>query len=368
MVERWSGFPPSFPHTQTAQTNHPKAIYTVFLSLGSLVGGVSGGYIVSAMGLSWIHWMNVVLSAITFVLCLVFQAETLYHRPQWLNDLEAEDGKPHTERKEAVSSITANQPPPSSYPPHTYLQSLKLITYRPGTLGANFLAPYKTMRLPGVWLISAWYAGLVGLIVSISVMGSQLLAAPPYLWGANVGLINIGGILGALLGCAYTYAVADWTTKRTAKRNTHGFAEPEARLVTALPALFIATAGALVFGFVAQNPSPRGWVGLQVGLGMVAFGLMQAPSVGFNYLIESYPALAGDCFVAVTSARAVVSFAWTFFVGEWVHHDGPAEAFGVFGMLMGVFALATVPVLIWGKRLRIWTAKWVSEGSGGGGH
>ena len=340
--------------------DHLQAIYTVFLSFGSLVGGVAGGYIVDSMGLSWIHWMNVLLSAITFVLCLVFQAETLYDRPRWLNDLEAEDGKDHVERKEALSAV--QQPPPSSYPSYTYMKSLRLITYRPG-IGAKFLAPYKAMRLPGVWLVSGWYAGLVGLIVSISVVGSQLMAAPPYLWGHNVGLINVGGIIGALLGCVYTYAVADWTTKRTAKRDTHGYAEPEARLVTALPALFIATAGALVFGFVGQHPSPLGWVGLEFGIGMVAFGLMQAPSVGFNYLIESYTSNAGDCFVAVTSARAVVSFAWTFFVGEWISHDGPAEAFGIFGMLMGVFALATIPMLIWGKRLRIWTAKYLTNGS-----
>jgi hypothetical protein len=143
----------------------------------------------------------------------------------------------------------------------------------------------------------------------------------------------------------------------------HGFSEPESRLLTALPALFIATAGSLVFGFVAQNPSPTGWVGLSVGMGMVAFGLMQAPSVGFNYLIEAYSSVAGDCFVAVTSARAIVAFAWTFFVGDWVQHSGAAEPFGIFAMLMGVFGLLTVPMVIWGKRTRIWTAKWVPEGS-----
>lgn len=51
--------------------------------------------------------------------------------------------------------------------------------------------------------------------------------------------------------------------------------EPETRLKTALPGLFLATAGLLVFGFCAANPSPKGWVGLQVGYGMVSFGLMQ---------------------------------------------------------------------------------------------
>jgi hypothetical protein len=354
-----------------------KAIYTVFLSLGSLMGGLCGGYIVAARGLAWIHWVNVILSAVTFVLCFIFQAETLYDRPQRTVQLTNDTDKPEVETKEAVT--IADSAAPSSYPPYTYMRSLKLITYRPGIV-RNFIAPYKTMRLPGVWLVSLWYAGLVGLVVTTSTIGPQLVAAPPYLWGKEVGLINVGGLIGASLGCVsfdfaihwvlvsltdiqiYTYLIADWTTKRMATKDRHGFSEPESRLVTALPALFIATSGALIFGFVAQNPSPTGWVGLQFGSGMIAFGLMQAPSVGFNYLIEAYSSVAGDCFVAVTFVRAIISFAWTFFVGDWIHHDGAAEAFGIFGLLMGIFGLLTIPMLIWGKRLRVWTAKWVPEG------
>jgi len=55
----------------------------------------------------------------------------------------------------------------------------------------------------------------------------------------------------------------------------------------------------------------------------------------------------------------VVGFAWTFFVGEWVAARGVAEPFGIFGMLMGIFTLLTIPVVIWGKRTRIATAKWL---------
>lgn len=337
-----------------------QAIYTVFLSLGSVMGGLCGGYIVAARGLVWIHWVNVILSAVNFVLCFIFQAETLYDRPQQTVQLANDTDKPEIETKEKI--VIADSGAASSYPPYTYMRSLKLITYRPGIF-QKFLAPYKTMRLPGVWLVSLWYAGLVGLVVCTSLIGPQLVAAPPYLWGKGVGLINVGGMIGAALGCIYTYLSADWTTKRMASKDRHGFAEPESRLVTALPTLFVATAGALIFGFVAQSPSPTGWVGLQFGSGMIAFGLMQAPSVGFNYLIESYSSIAGDCFVAVTCVRAIISFAWTFFIGDWIHHDGAAEAFGIFGMLMGIFGLLTIPMLIWGKRLRIWTAKWVPEGS-----
>ncbi|KAF2025610.1 MFS general substrate transporter [Setomelanomma holmii] len=340
------------------QRGRAMAIYTVFLAAGSLFGGLCGGYIVAAKGLAWIHWVNVILSAVTFVLVFFFQAETLYDRPHTTVQLSRDVDKPEIETKESI--VVADQAAPSSYPPYTYMRSLKPITYRAG-LVQNFMAPYKTLRLPGVWLVSLWYSGLVGLVVIMSTIGPQLLAAPPYLWGQKVGLINVGGIIGSVLGAFYTYLSADWTTKRLAQKDRHGFSEPESRLVTALPALFLATAGSLVFGFVAQNPSSKGWIGLQFGLGMVSFGLMQAPSVGFNYLIEAYSSVAGDCFVAVTSARAVVSFAWTFFVADWVHRDGAAEPFGIFGMLMGIFGLLTIPMLIWGKRLRIWTAKWVPD-------
>jgi MFS family permease len=175
-----------------------QAIYTVFLAAGSLFGGLCGGYIVAAKGLAWIHWVNVILSAITFVLVFFFQAETMYDRPQTTVQLSTDVDKPAIETKESV--IIADQAAPSSYPPYTYMRSLKLITYRPGIF-QKLMAPYKTLRFPGVWLVSLWYSGLVGLIVIMSTIGPQILAAPPYSWGQKVGLINVGGIIGSVLGC-----------------------------------------------------------------------------------------------------------------------------------------------------------------------
>lgn len=58
----------------------------------------------------------------------------------------------------------------------------------------------------------------------------------------------------------------------------------------------------------------------------------------------------------VTILRAVVAFAWTFFVATWVQDRGAAEAFGIFGMLMGLFALVTIPLWLFGKRMRIATS------------
>lgn len=180
------------------QRGRAMAIYTVFLSLGSLVGAICGGYIAADGGISWLHWTNVILSAISFILCFFLQSETLYDRAKTTVQLNNETEKPGVETKESV--IIADNATASSYPPYTYLRSLKLITYRPGIV-ERFVAPYKVLRLPGVWLVSGWYAGLVGLIVTCSSIGPQVMAAPPYLWGKNVGLISVGGVIGAFLGC-----------------------------------------------------------------------------------------------------------------------------------------------------------------------
>jgi hypothetical protein len=63
----------------------------------------------------------------------------------------------------------------------------------------------------------------------------------------------------------------------------------------------------------------------------------------------------------IVTIRAIVSFAWTFFVGNWIDADGPMEPFGIFGMLMAIFTLLTVPMFIWGKRTRIATAQWLPK-------
>lgn len=80
-------------------------------------------------------------------------------------------------------------------------------------------------------------------------------------------------------------------------------------------------------------------------------------------IIDSYPGISSDCFVMTTVARAVISFAWTFFIGEWIAHDGAALPFGIFGMMMGVFSLLTIPLWLFGKRMRIATARYLPKSS-----
>lgn len=164
-------------------------------------------------------------------------------------------------------------------------QSLKIGIYR-GNLVKHFLDPWRSLAFPGTWVVMLHYGGLLGGIVTMSAIGPQLLAAPPYLWGNNVGLIGLGPLIGTVIGAIITYSLADFLMERLAGKETHGLAEPESRLPAMFPALFLATTGIWTFGFCAANPSPHGWAGLAVGFGMVGFGITQIPSIGFNYVSE----------------------------------------------------------------------------------
>ncbi|KAB8265981.1 major facilitator superfamily domain-containing protein [Aspergillus pseudonomiae] len=343
------------------QRGKAMGFYTVFICIGPVLGGIAGGYIGGNLGLAWIHWVNVILCGILLVACFFLVPETLYARETIARPIDPsldEDGKGEDGTNAVkIEDIAQNH---RVYSQLTFIRSLKLYTYH-GNLLQNFIAPWLTLRLPGVWLVMFWYAGLVGGIVTISTVGPTLAAKPPYLWGNNAGLILVGGIVGALLGAVVTALSADRiiTTKKTLRGEEN--MEPESRLPVALPGLILATTGLWTFGFCAQSPNPHMWIGMQFGLGMLSFGLMQAPSIGFNYLIDSYGSLSADCFVVVTCMRAIISFCWTFFASQWVDSAGPAIPFGVFGGLMGLFTLFTIPQWLWGKRTRIATASWIPK-------
>lgn len=232
--------------------------------------------------------MSVALSALCFAGVAVFVPETLYDRPSAVfQELEATTH---------ISSSSEMKSPPTQ-PTQTEMEHVQPTYYKPYSFGASLgfrgrhdslsrhlASPWKTLALPGTWLAMLHYGGLVGGVVTISTVGPQIVAMPPYLWKENVGLINMGGLIGAVLGYLYTHLLSDRLMNWRAKKLRRGTAEAEDRLPTLFFPLAVATCGFFVFGFCAQYPDPKRWIGLQFGYGMLAFGLMQVPSVEFNYV------------------------------------------------------------------------------------
>jgi hypothetical protein len=215
---------------------------------------MAGSYIADTKGLDWIHWTNVIVSATTLAFCFFLQPETLFDRQKACSRSQTHGEDDVNEKN--TSTTLVEEAGPTSLKPYNFVRSLKIGIYRPDIV-KQFIAPFLTLRFPGVWLVMLWFGGLVGGIVSVSTIGPQLVAFPPYQWGRNAGLINLGGVVGAILGALYTYSTADFILKRQAKSEKHGFSEPESRLPTVLPSLFLATTSLWVCGFCAQNPSAK---------------------------------------------------------------------------------------------------------------
>ncbi|KAK3997532.1 major facilitator superfamily domain-containing protein [Cladorrhinum sp. PSN332] len=397
------------------------AFYTAALAGGSVVGGISGGYIAIRLGWFQVFWIGAALAGLAFICSVLWIPETIYDRgahclpiqrnlprpsrymprtpapylslatlpsmrmtlpsrfrwtgdmssdltwyqPSSSGDLSSSTSTPPRTSKQARSShatgvtgFTGPAVPHMAFPPYTFADSLKLGMYR-GRIWYQFMKPWHTLRLPAVWVVMLQYGGLVGAVAVVSTVGPLILSLPPYEWGQNTGLLFIGALVGIVAGGLCTGFLADYRLKKLAKNQDHGYAEPESRLPIMLPALAIGTGGLLVFGFCAQYPGQYQWVGLEFAYGMVAFALAQVPSIWFSYLIDAYNQLASDCFVIICIFRGVVPFIWLLFVIQWVQRDGYLIPFGGFTVIMGVFSLLIVPLLWTGKRMRIATARYV---------
>lgn len=74
-------------------------------------------------------------------------------------------------------------------------------------------------------------------------------------------------------------------------------------------------------------------------------------------LLEAYGPIYGACCTLMTTiVRGVIAFAFSFFIVDWVVEKGASLPFGILAMIFGVFCLMTIPLWMFGKRMRIATA------------
>ena len=274
--------------------------YTMCLAAGPFIAGVSGGYIAASLGYRWLFWISAILVGVTLVLEVLIVPETLFDREAQLvlegqTDTDdrhgaatsTSDTKPSSHTKEDIASSSERERDRTPTQPRwTYIQSLKCGLYK-GNIATHFLAPWLSLAFPGTWVVMLLYGGLVAAIVSTATIGPIFLSQPPYLWGPDVGLINLGGVIGVIVGGVLTFFTADLLVTKGARHDSLGFSEPESRLPALFPGIFLAVTGLWTFGFCAANPSEDGWAGLAVGMGMISAATTSVPSIGFNYVSGS---------------------------------------------------------------------------------
>ncbi|KAL3482858.1 major facilitator superfamily domain-containing protein [Aspergillus germanicus] len=341
-------------------------VFVFMQSLGTTGGPIACGYIVVDLGWRWMWWIVAIFLGVNFVLVLFFFEESKYVRSlnghPTLPGNEAMMAHPKDEDEDEKDTHPARPIPTqtSTTAPRrsrkSIRQRLAFVTKTPGPIFQHFYQPFLVLVcFPAVAYTAVTYGIILAFFSATSSAGSYFLIYPPYNFSPSaIGLFHLGGFIGALLATLLMSPLIDWTIVRLARRNT-GVFEPEMRLWMGIPAALVNCAAMLLYGIGLG----RGlhWAILAFAQGLFGFGFITAADVALTYLSDCYLDILADALIAVVFIRngfaATIRFAFT----DWLAAMGIRDTFILIGVIALVSGALPVPLLLYGKRARVWTAQ-----------
>ncbi|RMY88658.1 hypothetical protein D0862_10386 [Hortaea werneckii] len=350
------------------------AVWNLFLLCGICGAGFVSGYIIENLGYEWTFGICAILFGIFGIGVLFFVPETTYIRQTvtstplaktGIQDQErgAENEKfdekgVHVEFHQVPKQISGNGSSSEAAiePKMSYLKSLQLFTgrYSDAKMWKIFTRPLVMFFYPCVLWGFLIYGTTLTWIVVFSVVNGVLFTEPPYNFSVGqAGLVSVSPFILCIIGEAISGPLNDWICLKLAHRN-HGVYEPEFRLVLMVVVVILGTTG--FYGFGATVHYQTHWTGPVLTFGFANMCLAFGSTCVFGYVLDCYPKLAEEAFVAI-NARNFLTFGLTYFVNDWLASDGPLEVFNVLGSCFLGVCLLTIPLWIFGKRIRSWVAR-----------
>ncbi|KAJ9133423.1 Major facilitator superfamily domain, general substrate transporter [Pleurostoma richardsiae] len=341
-------------------------IYTVCLCFGSSAP-LFAGYMLNA-GYSWrlFFYVEFAFAGALLIIAFLVVEETTYHRktsqsvPDRLSDRP--ESRSETDKASAAAAESASLGP--DVPPRkTFLQTLKFwgVWERDSDFFLMMLRSFTYFLVPQVlWSICTYglYIGLGALAFNYTF--PLKITAPPYNWSElNSGLLAVATIIGYALAIPFTPS-SDILAAKLTRRNG-GIREAEMRLGVMLPAMLLAPAGLVVYGFAAERNLH--WVAYFIGVAMDQFASYFYFTFTLAYAIDSYQANTSEMLIAMNLGKQAISFGMGINLLEWVLEHGYAVMIaGVFGGILLANNLMLVVFMLWGKKIRAFMAKsWLAR-------
>ncbi|KPI43978.1 putative MFS-type transporter [Cyphellophora attinorum] len=298
------------------------------------------GKITMDLGWRWVFYLLSLFMGLAWVLCILFGWETMYGRTAVCNldtssqdqiDKVLEQQSTSVHELETTTDLT-NAPTPANDAENTretFLQRLKPFhgTFSDQNLWTQTLRPFLVLLNPLV----IWYILIISFttvwVIVISFCTAQAFYRPPYsLSIAQQGYMSAGPIVGGLLGCIACGLICDPLARSFARRNS-GIYEPEFRGDSC--------GSICMFGLVYVS---------------VQFAAVSAGA----YVVDAFRDISVDIFIIAMTIKNFLFFGFTYFLNDWYARWGPARMFNTIGGIQLALSLTTIPVYIYGKRLRHW--------------
>ena len=320
---------------------------SVCLCLGS-TGPLYAGYMLAG-GYSWrlFFYVEFAFGMALLVFAFFVVEETTYHRksPRSATSASPTTSKAPSAEEEEESAVIP--------PRKTFFQTLKPWgTWEENSPFFSMIARSFTYFLvPHVlWVVTTYgiYIGLGALTFNLTF--PIKITAPPYNWPqVNSGLITVSTIIGYFLAVPFTQS-SDLLAARLTRRNG-GIREAEMRLGVMLPAMLLAPAGLILYGFSAERNLH--WVGYFVGVAMNQFASYFYFTFTLAYAIDSYNANISEMLIAMNLGKQAISFGMGVNLLDWILERGYAVMIsGVFCGLVLANNLSVVLFMLFGKRVR----------------
>lgn len=244
-------------------------------------------------------------------------------------------------------------------PPKSFVQQLK--PYSGRLTNASWfrvmLRPWVLFAYPAILWSSAVYALSVGWLIILSESVSTIYRSKTtYHFSAiQTGLIYISPFVGGILGTVIAGKVSDLIVRYMARHND-GIYEPEFRLVMAIPVAICTTIGLMGFGWSAEVHDA--WIVPTVFFGIISFGCTLGSTTAITFALDSYRQYAGEALVTLNWSKNVFDgLVFSLFFNNWLDSDGSKKVFLTLGGIQLFFMCWTIPLYIYGKRLRMWTVR-----------
>lgn len=122
------------------------------------------------------------------------------------------------------------------------------------------------------------------------------------------------------------------------------------RLFALVVAAVITIAGSIVTALCLQYRVH--YMGPIVGFGILTVSNQIGVNMGMSYPLDCYPQSSPEVMVSVTFLRSLVTWAWSWFINDWLTASGPLVVFLSMGAIQVAIQLSCLIFFKWGKALR----------------
>ncbi|KAG0126319.1 major facilitator superfamily domain-containing protein [Tuber indicum] len=340
-------------------------IYTLLLLGGKNLVPLVSAVIIQALNWRWVFWTVAVIVGFNLFLLFVFLPETFWERTPRPSTQPSEKSSRtslgeyvRNARVSYLKDRVVNDLTESSQPamPKPFIQSLRVYSgvLRHESWVKAAVRPIILFSYPAILWSTVVYSFSVGWLIVLSETVAHIYQEQSYDFSRlATGLVYISPFIGGIIGTAVAGKASDIIVRAMSRRNG-GVYEPEFRLVMGIPVAITTAIGLMGFGWSAEERN--NWIVPTVFFGLISFGCSLGSTTAITFCIDSYRQYTGEALVTLNFSKNVFhGLAFSLFVNGWLEKDGSKTVFIALGALQMCALLFTIPLYIYGKRLRLWT-------------